>query len=677
MRQVKEEDSRLRGFFTHGVPMSNTISGDEYISECPFCEKTNHFYIHIKKLVWKCHRCGEGGNYLKFLEKTSELNQKFIKPNHLEALADDRGLPVEAFEGYGIGFDGSKFTYPIYGPEGNFIGLRYQKIGQQMKSTFGTEAGIFNVHNITLKEDLIWLCEGEADCIAMNWLLKTVHKKGIAVGIPGANIFLDQWVPYFYNKDVRVLYDYDDAGQQGAVRVHGKLENTASTLLYIHWPDDLPQGYDVRDLIKELAIEKEKPKTCYKTIRNALHEVPQRLINQAQKDETGKYVFKNEVRREKLEPIKFKEIVALFQKHFEIPNDTAIRILFGSIFANKLEADMVWMFMVGAPSSLKSELIQSLKLCPEVEMLTTMTPNTLVSGYKSKEDVSLLNLLNNRFLAIKDFTTTLNMMQAARDAIFGQLRDIYDGQTDRFYGHGDHKRIRVKFGIIAGVTPAIEKLAMLQQTLGERFLRYNLPILKKEESILSGCEMVLNSIGKEATNREEIALAVKRFIGTHSFQRPTLPEKVKNAIISLGRYTARLRGYVERDYWGNILYKPGSEGPFRLVKQLAQLGMGLAVLENKAEVGMEEVRILQEVVRSTCPGRVEAVVKTLFYSNGTPLPLKAVSEKAHFPPSTVKMVLEDLVQLRVVHKKSVSVGSAYYQLQDSIKELIRSGNLYN
>lgn len=58
--------------------------GDHFISDCPFCEKEDHFYINILKCFnksngryapsWDCKKCGEKGNILKLLIKLDKAS---------------------------------------------------------------------------------------------------------------------------------------------------------------------------------------------------------------------------------------------------------------------------------------------------------------------------------------------------------------------------------------------------------------------------------------------------------------------------------------------------------------------------------------------------------------------------------------------------------------------------
>ncbi|GAG47595.1 unnamed protein product, partial [marine sediment metagenome] len=92
-----------------------------------------------------------------------------------------------------------------------------------------------------------------------------------------------------------------------------------------------------------------------------------------------------------------------------------------------------------------------------------------------------------------DFTTILNMHHDNRDEIFGILRDAYDGSITKHFGNGIVRRYKSTFGIIAGVTPAIELYTEEHTALGERFLRYKI-------RIPTGAEYQQNILMKAVTN---------------------------------------------------------------------------------------------------------------------------------------------------------------------------------
>jgi hypothetical protein len=72
-----------------------------------------------------------------------------------------------------------------------------------------------------------------------------------------------------------VLYDNDDAGKQGELRVEKVLRGIASELYFLHWPSDngLPEGFDVRDRVVE-CLREEKPESGWRELRSLFRDEP-------------------------------------------------------------------------------------------------------------------------------------------------------------------------------------------------------------------------------------------------------------------------------------------------------------------------------------------------------------------------------------------------------------------
>lgn len=669
----------LSGFFYHGVPRTENVSDNQYISQCPFpdCQREDKFYINTEKKLWDCKVCGRKGNYVQFLEAIAKVNQEFCEKRHLRALAEDRNLPVKAFDGYEIGFDGDKFTFPIRDYSGKFVGLKCYKPGFTLFNTKDTRIELWSAQRLKKRvKEPVYVCEGEWDAIALHWMLRELDKPGVVVGVPSANTFKDEWVEYFYGRNVIALYDNDDAGRKGEIRCFSMLQEVANSLKFISWPQGKPEGYDVRDLIGKF-YRKNKLHKCYSLIHNWLQEVPRELINEAKTDADGNLTL-NPKKEEKLEPISFSEVIEAFQAYLHMPDITPIKVMLATVLANRVPGDMVWMFLVAPPSSAKTELLTALFQSSEIVSITALTQNTLISGFMGPaKDYSLLPKLKDKVLVIKDFTGVLTMAQQARDAIFGQLRDAYDRRSEKIFGHGVHKIYKdVHFGILAGVTNTIENINIMQQTLGERFLRYYLPFDPKENSVMQTMRKALDNVSKEPEKQITLQMAVKRFLGTFVGTKPVISEDIQNKLIYLSRLIARMRGIVPRDFKGDkILYKPQSEGPMRVGKQLYKMAVALANLEGKPEVTDEEYQIVKQIGLGSCPSRVEAIIKYLYFQSGRPVTYTDVVGAIGFNYATIKSVMEDLLMLNIIQEKG-KARKKYYTLSDEASMLIEKGAVY-
>lgn len=98
-----------------------------------------------------------------------------------------------------------------------------------------------------LKSDVnsIYIAEGAIDCL-------TILEKGfVAVGIPGAKNFKEDWVPYFKNKKVYLAFDRDRVGREGEMQIKSLLDRSGIECHFMqeHLPKNMqmPDGFDVND----------------------------------------------------------------------------------------------------------------------------------------------------------------------------------------------------------------------------------------------------------------------------------------------------------------------------------------------------------------------------------------------------------------------------------------------
>jgi hypothetical protein len=558
----------LRGFVAHGADY-HRLSGNQAIGYCPFCNKDNHFFTNVENQLWDCKRCGAKGNFNKFLELIAKKNAKelFEKPAKMLALAANRKLPKSAFLKWEVGWNGKEYTIPIRGANGTVEDLRRWTIGGKSQATPGAKLGLMGAHKLALMPGAeAYICEGEWDCIALAWLFKKLDTNCVAVGVTGASVFKDAWIPLFEGRKVFLMHDKDKAGDEGKKLCIGKLRSVAREIKVVEWPEFLPEGFDVRDFIVNEAIAKQKPRHAWGELKRLLkipEEVKVAPVGQSPAVVTPppEEVF-NGVR------ITAEEVTAAYRKWLHLPSDEVLRVMFGCVFANKIQGEPLWMFLVAPPGGSKSELLMSLSKHSMIETTTSITPHTLISGarFNGNVDPSLLSRLNHRILVIKDFTTILTMHYSYRDEIFGVLRDCYDGKTEKVFGTGQKRSYVSHFGILAGVTPKIEEFGSMHQSLGERFLKYRIDTGKKTTSEADRIRRALSNINKEEEMRNELCKVATQVLSMPLPDKlPTIPENIFEKIVNLAQTCAMMRGIVERDrYTQMVIYKPAVEVGTRL-----------------------------------------------------------------------------------------------------------------
>ena len=91
-------------------------------------------------------------------------------------------------------------------------------------------------------EDLIFLTEGEADCIcALSHGLETVTVTG------GAGTWKPEFTPHFQGRDVVICYDADVVGYNGAHKVAKELAQVAQRVRILIWPEEMLEPGAVED----------------------------------------------------------------------------------------------------------------------------------------------------------------------------------------------------------------------------------------------------------------------------------------------------------------------------------------------------------------------------------------------------------------------------------------------
>lgn len=174
------------------------------------------------------------------------------------------------------------------------------------------------------------------------------------------------------------------------------------------------------------------------------------------------------------------EIKDLASEFIEYPSEADKNIIdFILIPAVSLQwtQNPIWAQIIGAPGSGKTLHIELFKEHPKTVFVSRLSENTLVSGYRTEEDrdddPSLLPQLDGKIFIVKDFTTILQANKNERDAIVGQLRDIFDGSHSRAVGNiKGVQEYKSRFTMLLGVTPVIDQYYSINQQLGERFISY-------------------------------------------------------------------------------------------------------------------------------------------------------------------------------------------------------------
>jgi hypothetical protein len=237
-------------------------------------------------------------------------------------------------------------------------------------------------------------------------------------------------------------------------------------------------------------------------------------------------------------PCGLEDVLDAFDELMLLPDHGAVYVALAGVVANYADGDVVWPLLVGPSGSGKSEIVNAVRDAPHVKPLSSLTPQTLLSGFERKGEPASLLLQIGEFgiLAFKDLTTVLTMHREARGQIIGQLREVADGKTEKSFGNGLRIAWEGKLGLIAGVTPIIDEQHNFLAVMGERFLLYRLPEVSRRDI----ARRSLARRGHEPELRQRMRVAVRGFL--EQFQgcgRLELPERFNERLIELSDIITR------------------------------------------------------------------------------------------------------------------------------------------
>jgi hypothetical protein len=361
-------------------------------------------------------------------------------------------------------------------------------------------------------------------------------------------------------------------------------------------------------------------------------------------------------------------LIEVFQNWLYLPDPGALLVVLAAATANRMVGDPVWLLLVGAAGSGKTETIQPLKGLPQLHPAATLTEASLLSGTPKRDRSAgasggLLKAIGSfGIILLKDFGSVLSMQHESRATVLAALREVFDGSWTRHIGTDGGRTLTWsgKAGLIAGCTPAIDSHHAVMASLGERFLLYRLPEANPDDL----ADAALAHVGREKEMRLELSNAARMW--WDSVAIPTKPTPINESdrlfLISLSTLVVRGRSSVERDrHSREIELVPDAEAPGRLTRTLAQLLAGMRLIGVSES---ERRKLIRKVGLDCLPALRRRALEHLAASSGT-LSTTQVATALDHPNQTVRRALEDLAAHQVIGRHSQGSGKAdLWQLSD-------------
>jgi hypothetical protein len=275
--------------------------------------------------------------------------------------------------------------------------------------------------------------------------------------------------------------------------------------------------------------------------------------------------------------------------------------------------DPIWGWIIGPPGSMKTELARAFKGHPYTYFLSSLTPNSLISGYDppSGGDPSLLPQFNGKVVIIKEFTSILELPEASVRTIFGDLRSVYDGSHSKGFGSVGLRTYNSRFSLIACVTPVIDRYSLVHADLGERFVSLR----------------IARAGSRSSTERRRINRHVWAASASKSVWRQTLhdtchaclsemqsagsmevsfPDSIRDRLIDIADVLSVLRSMP-----GDKASPTDPEIASRTIQQMRNLVIGRAICDGRRNAVPEDVEFARRVAHDTLPQSLAFIVQVL------------------------------------------------------------------
>jgi len=360
------------------------------------------------------------------------------------------------------------------------------------------------------------------------------------------------------------------------------------------------------------------------------------------------------------------QIFDVLHKWLYFSDEQGVDCILATAISALMPGDPLWMFVVAPPGGTKTELCRGFN-GPHVYSLDTLTPQALLSGFKSKagEQVDILSDLDGKLLVIKDFTSMLTKPQRVRDETFGRLRAAYDGSLEGAFGSGVKKQSRyATFGILAAVTPIIDNFTAVHSLLGERFIR-----IRTQYDRMLATRGALKHLNKELQMRMEIGEILRIALDFYKFKTkeiPVLKSETINKLIALANFTALARTGVPRNFRNEITTKPEPEVGTRLALQFSRLAQSLYVL------GTYTYEHIMRIARDTIP-KTKLDIIMVIRENGS-LSTGQLMSKLRLPRHVALNTSADLEALEIL-KEHTESNTNVYSLTKKLEETMKEAGL--
>lgn len=564
-----------------------------------------------------------------------------------EEYARLHGLNNESIKKFNLSWKENEFYIPLDNGRIKTRYLDYDKKNpnsKKYKNPTG-EATLFNSSILNSNPEYVVIACGEMDCIRLD-------QKGInAVSSTAGELssFKKGWVEALEEiKDIFYCPDNDKTGQKAIEKICKNFPK----IKIIHLP------LDVKDICE---FFQRYSKDDFRTIIDEAEEyIPE------SKDYEDIVVPVSYEKQELLkEPISYKiveEKVKQLLPNSQIALKLVLAIAVSCNFPNQV---MLWLLLVGVPSSGKTDAVRLTKDAEFTFYLDSLTQNAFISGERANKKnkvYDLLPLLDKKVLVIKDWTAIFSLDEKMTKKLLGDLVGIYDKEFTKFSSRRGNIGYASAFSQLGCITPAtLNRHTNYLNMVGPRFLCYIMPEGSDEDNNNS-FELIFSDQDRSAIEKEA-RLYVSSYLTQLSQKEPDLKPlstEVQLYLRTASEFMSCCRGIIilqpisfqNKDGEEVKYYDVGDvqiEQPWRAIQQLISLAKYLAFVVGKDEVGAEELAIIKEIVLSSMPADRSQALRVVKNKAGI-ITAKVLADSSDRSPKTSRRLLQELEGLKVLDK---------------------------
>lgn len=384
--------------------------------------------------------------------------------------------------------------------------------------------------------------------------------------------------------------------------------------------------------------------------------------------------------------IRFSDVQAAYDQALLLADRSYIKVVAAAVLGNQITGNPVWLMLVAASSGGKTAVLttlDNLEFLPGKNVsffISDLTENTLASGFKSASgEASLLTQVpDGGLLIFKDFTSLLTKRSEARDAIMGQLREVYDGQFVKRTGNKQDVKWTGKIGALAGVTTAVHEYMAQMSVMGDRFIMYS--IVQPDRMKLLHFVMAMRLEGnsqaiKLAKAKETMHTYLKNCIPRIGEATLEMKETSREHLMFVADFATKVRsGVMMDDRTKQIQFVPDAEMPTRLIDQLLSIGTALSLMHKidgeNSELDKSDMDILYKIAFDSIPIKRRWALRELAtYKNGATT--SGLATKIGYETAVVGNWLAQLNALGICRRLGGS-GANTWLLNEEYIEIMRT-----